>query len=619
MELRHADSTATAPAPGSGAWLWAPWVDLIVGCGAWTIPLLVLTDWLAGAGAADVALGFALLALVCNQPHYMATLYRAFGSRDTMARYRFYTLHLSIAALGILVAAHLYPLLVPLIFTLYLTWSPWHYSGQNLGLLLLFARRRQAAPTGGERRLLQIAFVSSYLVWVLMVNILASGDPYYWSLELPRAIAAPVGTVLVGLFAATAGLPLWRMARRRGWRAVAPCAVLLSSQALWFVAPWLVQVAAGRRLSPVYYSTGVLAFLHCAQYLWITSYYARREQGPAVWRPWRYVGLLVLGGIALFSAGPWLASAGLGYEFRDSVLIFVAVINLHHFIVDGAVWKLRDRRVAAILIDGESVPAPALATAARRRGPWRLAGWGLASALVVVAGINALHELLTREGTTIDRLSLAARLNPHDSRVAVRRAELLDAAGQSQEALSALAAFTAPLPANAAALRLYGALLINTGQLDAASSHYRTLQHSIGLDAQSQVNLGVIAAERGDLDEAARALHAALRMDPGLPVAHLNLAGVCLMRNEPDCAVHHYDVYLGSPAVARDRQYATAALNAATAAELAGRPGLARHRLEIATTVAARIGAQDLSQRASRQAAGVQPPTSSASAPPGSR
>jgi tetratricopeptide (TPR) repeat protein len=445
----------------------------------------------------------------------------------------------------------------------------------------------------------------------MMVNIQASGDPYYWSLELPRAIAAPVGTVLVGLFAATAGVPLWRMARRSSWRAIAPCAVLLSSQVLWFVAPWLVQVAAGRQLSPVYYSTGVLAFLHCAQYLWITSYYARRESGPAAWRPWRYAGVLVLGGIALFSAGPWLASTGLGHEFRDSVLIFVAVINLHHFIVDGAIWKLRDRRVAAILIDGEATPENATAAAARWRGPWRAAGWAFGAALMVVAAINALHELLTRESTNIERLALAGRLNPRDSRVAVRRAELLDAANRPNEALSALADFTAPLPANAAALRLYGALLISTGQLEAASRHYRTLQHSIGLDAESQVNLSVIAAERGHLDEASRALQAALRLNPALPLAHLNLAGVCLMRGEGDCALRHYEIYLGSPAVARDRQYATAALNAAAAAELAERPARAQQLLQLGTAIAARIGAQDLTERASRQAASMRRATSS--------
>jgi hypothetical protein len=50
---------------------------LLVGCGAWSLPLLALTFGLQRGNGAEVAFAFCLLAVFCNNPHYMATIYRA--------------------------------------------------------------------------------------------------------------------------------------------------------------------------------------------------------------------------------------------------------------------------------------------------------------------------------------------------------------------------------------------------------------------------------------------------------------------------------------------------------------------------------------------------------------
>src|SRR4029077_2300328 len=95
---------------------------------------------------------------------------------------------------------------------------------------------------------------------------------------------------------------------------------------------------------------------HSAQYLWITSYYARREanaENTGRWRPAAYFGVLVVGGIALFVPGPWLASRLFHHDFTTSFLIFTALVNIHHFILDGAIWKLRDGRIAQLLLNSQ--------------------------------------------------------------------------------------------------------------------------------------------------------------------------------------------------------------------------------------------------------------------------
>ena len=69
------------------------------------------------------------------------------------------------------------------------------------------------------------------------------------------------------------------------------------------------------------------------------------------WRPLAYFGVLVVGGIALFVPGPWLASRVFHHDFTASFLIFTALVNIHHFILDGAIWKLRDGRIASLLLN----------------------------------------------------------------------------------------------------------------------------------------------------------------------------------------------------------------------------------------------------------------------------
>jgi hypothetical protein len=65
----------SSPDQNRPPWLHGPITDLLVGCGAWSLPLLSLTFVLQRQNAAAVTFAFYALALVCNNPHYMATIY----------------------------------------------------------------------------------------------------------------------------------------------------------------------------------------------------------------------------------------------------------------------------------------------------------------------------------------------------------------------------------------------------------------------------------------------------------------------------------------------------------------------------------------------------------------
>jgi len=177
------------------------------------------------------------------------------------------------------------------------------------------------------------------------------------------------------------------------------------------------------------YSTGVLAVMHSAQYLWITSYYARREaiaEGSQKWRPRAYFALLVAGGIGLFIPGPWISSHLFHFDFTRSFLIFTALVNLHHFLLDGAIWKLRDGRIANLLLNSQVRLTDAATEAgktltARLRwfaGPSSAAHrlrMGAAIALLVWGTVDQARYYFALHSDNLQFLQRAASLNAYDA------------------------------------------------------------------------------------------------------------------------------------------------------------------------------------------------------------
>jgi tetratricopeptide (TPR) repeat protein len=221
-------------------------------------------------------------------------------------------------------------------------------------------------------------------------------------LGIPPVLAAPafaVGACGWLLSSAAAALRLRR--RAAGWSDLLPAAAVASSQALWFAAPVLArryQLFGG--VDPLSLDHAAYAFLwvavaHSVQYLWITSYYARRSGrgSDARWSQGRYLLATLLAGAALWTVPGILFGPGLlgplPYDAGLAVMIATAV-NLHHFILDGAIWKLRDGRIARVLLRSAEPAAEGLPVPAGRR--WLRPLVYTAGAFGVVATIVAALE-----------------------------------------------------------------------------------------------------------------------------------------------------------------------------------------------------------------------------------
>src|ERR1700693_1964627 len=177
-------------APTTSPWIYNPWLDLIVGCGAWSAPLLLISYFSIASSVRAWSVIFYALALFFNYPHYMATIYRAYHRAEDFHKYRIFTVHITALIALTLVLSHSWARILPWIFTIYLTWSPWHYSGQNYGLFMMFARRAGAKPSDAERRALYGIFLISYLILFLSFHTGPSNDPLFVSLGVPGGLSS---------------------------------------------------------------------------------------------------------------------------------------------------------------------------------------------------------------------------------------------------------------------------------------------------------------------------------------------------------------------------------------------------------------------------------------------
>lgn len=532
-------------------WLSKPALDLVVGCGAWSAPLLALVYVLGARYDASIALGFYALSLVCNYPHYMATLYRAYRTWGEAARYKLFTVHATVLLALTAAFVHWSPGWAPLFFTVFITWSPWHYTGQNFGIAMMFAQRAGAEPSRAERNWLRTAFVASYAMIFVAIHTGASEEPYVRSLGIPQGLATATSALCFLLFAVASARALWPMVARTSARRMAAVLTIVSTQFLWFVLPTALIWAFDSRLQRTSYSVGVLAFMHCAQYLWITSYYAKREAAAgdgSRWRPWVYAVSLVAGGIALFLPGPWIVSSLFHYDFTASFLIFSSLVNIHHFVVDGAIWKLRDGRVARLLLGRreESTEEP------RERRAWT-EGWPAAARLARAAVVVALVGLgavdVARFAWSLDRsnaasLERAARLTPFDVSVRTSIAKLRAAAGNIDDAVRTLEGAVAVDPYDATAQRALAHLLLENGRYEEAYRQHASMVRYVPADVDTLVNYGTLAAQFGHDDEAASALSRALAIDDAQPRAHLQLAEALSRLGRTAEAIPHYERYI---------------------------------------------------------------------------
>jgi tetratricopeptide (TPR) repeat protein len=555
---RGAKLSSNSAAVKDGSWIYTKGLDLVVGCGGWSAPLLLLGYFFGSESNATASIFFYVMALAFNYPHYMATVYRAYHRRDDFSKYRFFTLNLTILLILTAVVTHWAQALLPFVFTLYLTWSPWHYTGQNFGITMMFANRKGAKPSRAIRNALYVSFLASYLLLFLNFHSIPSSDSLVLSIGIPSTFANSAKVIFFFMFLVPGLWSLWSLVRQAGWRAMLAPITLFSTQFFWFVLPTILQSFDKTQIPQTRYSSGVLAVMHSAQYLWITSYFARRESNissESKWKPFAYFAILIIGGIALFVPGPWLVSYLFKYDFASSFLIFTALVNIHHFLLDGAIWKLRDKRIANLLLDtkeklyASSEVANAAFTGMAKwftgtSNPARLVRLVAAAALLILAGFDQAKYVAGIDEKNLQSLARAESLNPYDSMLKLRIARAQGKAGDLDKMIEALKQAIAYNPYSPEAQNSLAKLLLENQRYDEAFDHYKQMTRHLPSDADALINLGILAEQRGISEEAHKSWRKALAIDIKQKNAYLYLAESFIKHNQIAEAIPYYEQYL---------------------------------------------------------------------------
>jgi tetratricopeptide (TPR) repeat protein len=252
-----------------------------------------------------------------------------------------------------------------------------------------------------------------------------------------------------------------------------------------------------------------------------------------------------IGGLALFIPGPWFASYLFGRDFTLSVMAFSAVVNLHHFILDGAIWKLRDPQVRSVLTS-EVAPETSEMTPIRATGlsPWRLAAGVAIGLLLMLAGLDQIRYYLNNTQASTSSIGIAAELNPYDSTVQTRLGRAYRASGDRTRMERAFRVAAQMDPDNLEAQNAVARQLLETGRYQEAYLHYKEMFANTDPDSEALMNFGALCKQMNRPGEAIDSFQRMLRKSPNYAPAHLLLAEMFDADNKRPQAIGEYQRFV---------------------------------------------------------------------------
>jgi hypothetical protein len=327
------------------------WADALLIGGLSIITWLGLRAFYTGADTKPFVTIALVLSLFVNFPHFSATVYRLYQSSEHMRQFPVTAWGLPFIIFGAVFACFWQPETVaPYFLLLFFFWSPYHYSGQTVGITMVYARRC-GYPIGRRERLALAAFVFSAFLYGA-THMQENGLTDFYGMPVPiLAFPAWIGPAALAVMCAGASVfagfaVAWCRAQRR----LLPPIVLLPALAhfVWFV--------PGASLKSFLI---VIPLFHSLQYLLIALVVQLklRINGKGAERSWRRVRVEALrwgarnitGGVLLFIGLP-LCFVWLPLPFVTIAGIIAAAVNVHHFFVDGVIWKLRDASNSSALM-----------------------------------------------------------------------------------------------------------------------------------------------------------------------------------------------------------------------------------------------------------------------------
>ena len=279
--------------------------------------------------------------LFSNSAHFAASTVRLYTKPGTRSALPFLTMAFPLVTIAILTSCMFFADLAgPYLQAIYLSWSPFHYAAQAYGIAVMYCYRSGCTLTPENKRLLW---------WIAVIPfirvLLQSTDKHFlwWFMPDATAIAEAPWANSFGLLAAALGvlaivLPFFvyfRVRKTQGQPMPLISLLAVVTNGIWFV-------------TFSHYDAYIWATVfHGVQYLAIATVFHIKDQvarpentrGP-MYHAIAFYALSLLLGYGLFNCWPQ-AYMLFGFGPAESVLLVIAVVNIHHFIVDAYIWKLK--------------------------------------------------------------------------------------------------------------------------------------------------------------------------------------------------------------------------------------------------------------------------------------
>lgn len=280
------------------------------------------------------------VATVINGAHFLASYRLLYQHNSRWKNYPIAAVWLPLGLIGYSVwalsVANVSPLAVQTIFVVTAFYLADHYTGQTFGMISSFAHLTKVTIPNSSRFQLKLA-LKLLLIWQIL-----------WALQLidnlPYSIRSyfPVFQALQQLLFFTAyfigSYAFFKITRKNGRALAMRMLVPFYALLCWYL---LLQINPAALL--------VVQLSHAVQYL---IFPLRLEMNSCQQESKHFMLQYgaVLGVLAtlVFLVTPTLINrTGEGFGIYSQV--FLALINIHHFYIDGCIWKLRDPMVRAAL------------------------------------------------------------------------------------------------------------------------------------------------------------------------------------------------------------------------------------------------------------------------------
>lgn len=331
-------------------WFVHPAVDALVAGGGSIVVYLLFRMVPAWGASAHVAGTGAALVWVVNHPHFASTGYRLYHVRTNAAQYPMTAILTPAMIVAAMAASFASPAVVaPAFVLMYQLWSPYHFSGQSLGVTMLYARRHGFTVDRSFRRMITWFIFSTFVLQIARFQASTTSTTYfgvvYPSLGIPGWVP---DVVEVAMWSSLGLIVTYLVVGAARSQPTVPLIVLLpaAAQFVWFAATPAGQFAY---LVPCFHS---LQYLMIAWNVQLKESLDVRRRVPSVrfvtTETMRWYALIVVVGVAMFWLLPRIG-ASFGRPAAFSTAIVLAGLQMHHFFVDGVIWRLRDPTVRDVL------------------------------------------------------------------------------------------------------------------------------------------------------------------------------------------------------------------------------------------------------------------------------